>query len=186
MPHVPPPTLQPLVSVIPFLCECVWFLSAKTAAASIDGREKMKDRWREERKRENSKGGREGGGEKAEWVSLLRVSFTGIRIHNLPSEWERRGEVLSINNAGVWQCRHCTNIMAPNTASALSLNGIFFIYFFKSKLIPPTHSSGDISKRSLTSRLQCCKRLCWSIEGSQWRMCVWMRAWWPLALTYNK
>lgn len=36
-----------------------------------------------------------------------------------------------INNAGVWQCRRCTNIMAPNTASALSLSMDFFFFFYQ-------------------------------------------------------
>ncbi len=48
--HVPLP--HPSVSRFSrfIVCECVWFSSAKTTAASIDGREKMKDRQREERK----------------------------------------------------------------------------------------------------------------------------------------
>ncbi len=46
---------------------------------------------------------------------------------------------------------------------SLFLNGLFICTL--SKLIPPTHSSGDISQGLLRSRIQCCKRLCW-------RMCL--------------
>ncbi len=93
------------------------------------------------RERENGKGGRDVEG-KEEGKKLNESHYV---FHSPASEFttcrasERGGEVLSaghapacINNAGVWQCRRCTSIMAPNTASALSLSQwTFYLYFIK-------------------------------------------------------
>lgn len=130
----------------------------------------MKERRREERKRENSKGGRDGEGE--EEGKKLNESHSYV-FHSPASEFTtcrasegercleaRRGVVLL--PALIMQESGSVGVaptLWPQIEPLHSLAKGFFL-FFLSKLIPPTHSSGDISTHSLRCRMLCCKRLC--------------------------